>query len=39
VIEEKMRAGMSKEAIGALLGYTDLGSIYKFLAKRPANEK
>lgn len=39
VIEEKMRAGMSKEAIGALLGYTDLGSIYKFLAKKSGSEK
>ncbi len=35
VITEKMEAGISKEAIGALLGYTDLSSIYKFLAKSP----
>ncbi|MCY1497605.1 hypothetical protein D9M68_315720 [compost metagenome] len=35
VIEQKTREGLSKEAIGELLGYTDLGSIYKFLAKQP----
>ncbi|MNR21449.1 DNA-binding transcriptional regulator AraC [compost metagenome] len=38
VVTEKMEAGMSKEAIGALLGYTDLSSIYKFLAKNPPLE-
>lgn len=33
IIIKNMESGMSKEAIGTLLGYTDLSSIYKFISK------
>ena len=34
VINEKLRQGVSRERLGEFLGYTDLSSIYKFLAKK-----